>query len=537
MVGHDAKGGFMFVPWARSGEHVPTPTLTRDAASTANTIKGRADQQLTLAKVVGAMSEVDRRLSALEAKRSLIAQQQEQFARAMTAQQQPTEQPTPAQSTQDHACACQHQPAPQAPYRDGVNQMSPRHPGLAPMPFVRSGAFPKFDPPRGVTRDQQNFGEKPPSRFTSAEADRMARALPRGSAGPVGTQAAVNDIALRSLRDKGANVSGPPGHMAEASDPAQRNIGSGPFDQYSSDVTRPSAAALSELNSQFNKAKTQSQKDSITDAWKRYVSGSRDDGSQWKPRQAEVHDAPAWQGLYSANKETIGGDPNKIQVGQSLNLPGGGTHTVEKGETLSGIAGGDLGSKPLLGGGGEPSGGNYSAGGDLKTGEGMPNYSSNNSLKVSEGNGVPGNKLPTTLMGGGGEPSGGNYSSGGDLKVGEGWPSGGGSYGAVPTPPSRPSGFGGSAEASEASPSSSSSSGAPLPPTKLSEYGGTGSGPAPEGTPTPPSRPYSLGGGSQGPGGGGGNNATNPGEASTESFLRSQGIPKGSNDAKPRGRR
>jgi hypothetical protein len=71
-------------------------------------------------------------------------------------------------------------------------------------------------------------------------------------------------------------------------------------------------------------------------AWKRYVSGSRDDGSQWKPRQAEVHDAP-WTGLYRRNASVIGSDPNSIKPGQELDLGGGQSHTVKAGETLSGI--------------------------------------------------------------------------------------------------------------------------------------------------------------------------------------------------------
>jgi LysM repeat protein len=420
----DARGNYTFIPWRGQ---------TRDAAAP-TTIKGRADAQLTLAKIVDACLQVDARLTALEAKRSALAQQQQQFQLAMT--EQPTQQ---NMQTHDAAppCSCQHQPAPQAPYRDaiGVAPMSSRHPGLAPMPFVRSGAFPKFDPPRAPTRDQ-SYGEKPPSRFSSQEADRMASYLPPGSAGRTSNKEAVNDINLRALRDStGHNVSGPPGHMAEASDPAQRNIGSGPFDQYSSDVTRPSPAALSELNSQFNKAKTQSQKDSITDAWKRYVSGSRDDGSQWKPRQAEVHDAP-WSSLYEANKGTIGGDPNKISPGMSLNLPGGGSHFVRSGETLSGIAstpaGTDLGSKSLASerGGVSPTGGSYSSGGSLSSGEGAP----------------------------AGAPGMHNASN-------------------APTPPSRPSEFGGSAQAAESPSSSSSSSETPTPPIKPPSLGGTGESP------------------------------------------------------------
>jgi LysM repeat protein len=165
--------------------------------------------------------------------------------------------------------------------------------------------------------------------------------------------------------------------------------------------------------------------------------------SQWKPRQPAItpqapkrddtHDAP-WSSLYEANKGTIGGDPNKIQVGQSLNLPGGGTHTVAKGETLSGIAstpaGTDLGSKSLAAerGGVEPTGGNYSSGGSLSSGEGAPA-------------GAPGMHSASN----------------------------------APTPPTRPSEFGGGAQAAE-SPSSSSSE-TPTPPVKPASLGGTGESP------------------------------------------------------------
>jgi LysM repeat protein len=197
--------------------------------------------------------------------------------------------------------------------------------------------------------------------------------------------------------------------------------------------------------------------------------------SQWKPRQPAItpqapkrddtHDAP-WSNLYEANKSTIGGDPNKIQVGQELNLPGGGTHTVQSGETLSGIASGNVGGMhPLAseGGGASASGagpaGSYSSGGDLTRGEGTPagapgahnaanvpvpptrpsdlgggSPASSGSYGGSAANtetGMGGGKGPTSLLGGGGEASGGNYSSNASLKTGEGWPSG--SSSAYPT--------------------------------------------------------------------------------------------------------
>ena len=50
-----------------------------------------------------------------------------------------------------------------------------------------------------------------------------------------------------------------------------------------------------------------------------------------------LNEAGSWQDLYAANQSTIS-DPNKIQIGQKINLPGGGTYTVQKGDTLSKIA-------------------------------------------------------------------------------------------------------------------------------------------------------------------------------------------------------
>ncbi len=147
----------------------------------------------------------------------------------------------------------------------------------------------------------------------------------------------------------------------------------------------------------------------------------------WRPRQA-AHDAP-WSSLYEANKSTIGGDPNKISPGMSLSMPGGGTHVVQSGETLSGIAntpaGTDLGQRSLSAerGGVSPTGGDYSSGGQ-QSGE-----------------------------------------TGGATSV----PSS-----SAPTPPVKPAEYGG-AQAAE-SPSSSSSE-TPTPPVKPASLGGTGESP------------------------------------------------------------
>jgi LysM repeat protein len=306
----------------------------------------------------------------------------------------------------------------------GVKTML-RNPALAPTHHVT------FDPvsrPR-ATRDQNNSLEnnylEKPSRFSSQESDRLAYSLPRGGAG-CPTQRELNDAyAAHWARDAGAAPLGAPGvnkrgTMVEAvaSDPSERFIGSGPFTQYRDDDVRPSPAALGELNRQFSKAKTQGQRDAITDAWKSYMSAPRDAASasaMWKPKQpaitpqapkaSDTTDAP-WSSLYEANKSTIGGDPNKLQVGQELSMPGGGTHTVAKGETLSGIAstpaGTDLGAKSLS----------------------------------AERGGMESTPAPS-----------GSYSSGGSLSSGEGAPAGApGAHNAanVPTPPTRPSGLGSS---------------------------------------------------------------------------------------------
>jgi len=53
--------------------------------------------------------------------------------------------------------------------------------------------------------------------------------------------------------------------------------------------------------------------------------------------QPSLNEAGSWRDIYAANKNTIA-NPNKIQVGQTINLPGGGTYTVQKGDTLSKIA-------------------------------------------------------------------------------------------------------------------------------------------------------------------------------------------------------
>ena len=58
-----------------------------------------------------------------------------------------------------------------------------RNPGLAPNRYITHDVSFSREVERIRTRDQNNFGEKPPSRFSSAEADRMASYLPPGRLG------------------------------------------------------------------------------------------------------------------------------------------------------------------------------------------------------------------------------------------------------------------------------------------------------------------------------------------------------------------
>ena len=417
----------------------PRRAPARDAAPP----KPHAITRDALERIVPIMADIGARIDALERQRALqkqFAAQQQQIVQQRPPTTQPNHQPMP---TQDHACSCQHVPTPQrSNTHDGATPM--RNPGLAPNRFITHDVSFSREVERIRTRDQNNFGEKPPSRFSSAEADRMASHIV--GAGPP-TAKEMNDAA-RAYWSRDAkqqfNTSGGHGVEAIASDPSERFVGNGPFDQFGGDASRPSPAALSELNAQYSKAKTPQARDSIEDAWKTYMRGSRDDGgARWKPKQPAIssqapkanatEDAP-WSNLYEANKGTIGGDPNKISPGMELSMPGGGSHTVQSGETLSGIA--------------------SSSGG--------------------AGGGLGGRSLAAET--GGVSPTGGNYSSGGQISGETGGatsvPSSLGS--SAPTPPTRPAGLGGQEEAS----SSSSSSETPTPPTKPASLGGTGESPS-----------------------------------------------------------
>jgi LysM repeat protein len=69
---------------------------------------------------------------------------------------------------------------------------------------------------------------------------------------------------------------------------------------------------------------------------------------------SSLNEAGSWKDIYAANRGTIA-DPNKIQIGQKINLPGGGTYTVQKGDTLSKIAGQQPVTAPQSGQGAKPS--------------------------------------------------------------------------------------------------------------------------------------------------------------------------------------
>ena len=470
------NGGYTFVPWKRQS---PTPTRTRDAAqSNTHTIAEHIASRFTIADVVAAMTAIDQRMSALEAKRAqqrqLLEQQQQPDSRR---QQQPLRQPLQPvmQPTHDHAgpCACQHHqpPAPQAPHR-GVATMdtSSRHPGLAPNRFITDLSRPSFDVlVRRATHDQR-YGETP-SRFDSVEQDRLSRHAP-GAAGPP-TQRELNDAyAAHWARDAGAPPLGASGvnvrgNMVEAvsSDPSEAFLGpGGPFVQFRNDDVRPSPAALSELNRQYSKAKTPQARDAITDAWKSYMTAPCDAASmaaQWKPRQPMIpprgpnadntKDAP-WSNLYSQNASVIGSDPNKISPGMKLDVGGGQTHEVQAGETLSGIArqyggGSDLGSRSLASetGGVSPTtsagpAGSYSSGGDLTSGEGAPAGAPGSHNAAN----VPTPPVKPDLGSSGGESSGWANPAKMDYSVSNTGSSGPDVSKGVPTPPSCPSDLGSS---------------------------------------------------------------------------------------------
>ena len=459
------------------------------ARPTPSTIGEAHAQTHTLEKIIAIMGDVDQRLAALEARKRAALQQQMalQPRSAETQYEQPPRSPTQDRAT----CACGKSPCECAPQHKGTTTMDmQRHPALAPRTNLT------FNPTSRSTRDQQ-YGEPAPSRFDSREQDRLSRFMP-GAGPPTDTE---YNASRAPLGQSGVNKRG---GMIEAvsSDPSERFVGSGPFDQFRNDVTRPSPAALSELNAQYSKAKLPATRDALEKHWKDYMTGSpsRDAmanaRSPWAPRQGaippqaprqqETTDAP-WTGLYERNASVIGSDPNSIKPGQQLDLGGGQSHTVQAGETLSGIQS------------------QYGGGSDTPTPPSRP-------AGLGEGYGQ-------------GQEPGAAASRNEEKMLAS--PTESTSSSPTPTPPTRPSGLGGQGEANADLEASQRAS---------SEASAMNSSGAPADVPTPPSRPFELGGGSQGPSGGSIGNATNPNEGAGESFLKSQGI--GTSDArKPRGRK
>jgi LysM repeat protein len=479
----DDHGGYDFVPHrstrdaARPAPTTPTtqpdvPGILAGAAAVINQVAQLAKPQAApradppprtitrdaLGAITPLLVDIGNRLLALEAKRNAALREQMQPVQPARQQPQVTTQP-------DHQQ--------RAPTHDGVNTMLRNQ--LAPTRHLT------FDATSHRVRDQDYGEQKQVSRFDSKEQDRLARYTPPGSAGSAheradqpranmdlqgkmyqGSTGVPIDWSGRDAKTQ-HNVSGPPGSEAFSNDPNE---------SFANELNAiPSGNPISGINA-YNKAhhaaRTSDARARVERTFQDWRASydARGGMNPFAPRQA-VADGPSWSSLYEANKGTIGGDPDKIQVGQQLNMPGGGTHTVKSGETLSGIAstpeGADLGSKSLASerGGVEPSGGNYSAGGDLKVSE----PSSSTAAPSSSGGGLGGKSLAAER--GGVEPSGGNYSAGGGLKVAEGAPS------SMPTP-STSSGAGG---ALAATPSSSSSE-TPTPPVKPASLGGTGESPS-----------------------------------------------------------
>lgn len=362
----------VFVPWRR-----PAPKPTRDAMPNI-TIAEKVAELNTLAKIVEAMKNVDARLTNLETRKKL-AQQQLALQQPPFAQVQ--HEPPPRSPTQDaRPCICQQQTKPPKTTFEDTTMRT--HPGIAPHHNLT------FSTPFR-TRDQNRFDNylEQPSRFTSQEADRMARYMP--GAGKPDAHEHNSRGMMTGL--SGTNERGDM-HEAVSSDPSERFIGAHAFEQFSTDAVRPSAGALSALNRAYNKARDSREKEKIERDWRDYMSNTPRDAassaSQWRPKQPapppvftntqqETQDAP-WTGLYQRNASVIGSNPDAISPGMKLDLGNGQSHVVSSGETLSGIqqqyGGGSGGIHPFAseGGGASPTGGSYSSGGDLKSGEGAP---------------------------------------------------------------------------------------------------------------------------------------------------------------------
>jgi LysM repeat protein len=177
----------------------------------------------------------------------------------------------------------------------------------------------------------------------TAEMQFNARAARAGQA-PINTQYTTGTREGGHMGGVGLNQARGPGVESRSVDPNQNFAIANPFEEFANDRARPSPGAVSALNAAYNSAKSGHEREQIEQHWQSYMQASQNNTAQaqrdlWKPRQAaEMHDASPWSGIYEANRQTIGGNPNLIQPGQQLNVGGGQTHTVAKGETLSGIS-------------------------------------------------------------------------------------------------------------------------------------------------------------------------------------------------------
>jgi LysM repeat protein len=338
------------------------------------TVKESYEAGHTWSKVVPLLKNIGDRITAIEMQR---AQQQQPQPIA------PVQQPARVADAKP-PCVCQPASTPQRT-KDGVNVMS----GLAPRNHITFDAAPR------PTRDQTRVGEQPAvSRFDSVESDRLAKHVPRGSAGPI-TAAEINDanrrawakddsqgmLNLGQLARQGRAPANTP-YELNGADGRRQHGESGTNERgdlgmaYSNDPSEAFANALSAvppgqpvtaqniLNRHYNAAKDGPTRDKIEKVWKDFSSAydAHGDKSQWAPRQEmqspsmpskDTTGDASWSNLYAQNASTIGSDPNKIMPGMRLDVGNGQTHEVQAGENLSKIA-------SMYGGGGSSSGGGSS---------------------------------------------------------------------------------------------------------------------------------------------------------------------------------
>jgi LysM repeat protein len=272
--------------------------------------------------------------------------------------------------------------------------MPTRNPALAPNGHL---TFNEHSIKPAATRDTVYGEPRLPSRFDSKEQYRLAHNLPAGSAGPAhpgelqrpnthltgrapfGEQTTAQSInAMNETFHAGRGASGQshdnavaPGGEGGKSGVNERG---GMLEAYPSDLSEGFANALNQIpnghpqqalntyHEHYYKAKPGPARDAIDAVWTRF-NRSYDGRTSFKPMQ---EDASPWSGVYEANKGTIGSNPDRIMPGQQLNVGGGQTHTVQSGETLSGISAQYGNPASVESGGGTGSGGISAPGGSAK---------------------------------------------------------------------------------------------------------------------------------------------------------------------------